>query len=799
MKFKWRTIAFIISIICANSVFAQGWLDKDLTRMGNINVRELSEAQKNEVLTAAQKQGLNLSDLETMLKAKGLVAPNIQGEEFKSSKKIERMDSLPSKQVNKNILQSKVAIFGQQLFETARTPLVNNSFVSPTKDYTIGPGDNLTIRVYGLQEQTTSIVVNRDGLIFLPYGGKFKVAGLTIKESEEKIKVGLIKRGFRSLGTGESKVSITLDNYHGIQVVVWGAEKPGAYTVPAMSTMFDVLYLAGGPSINRTFREVELIRNKNTIAKLDLYDLLTEGVTNDNKILKNGDIIFLPYYQKRVRLRGEVKTPAVFELKENEGLSEALEFAGGFTEIAYQRALNVMRYGSDEKEYFNLGERQIDTFQLLGGEVIDVQSINNTEKYKIELVGAVKRPGYYAGNGMTELHTVLKQSGGLSETAITSKVLIRRKRNQQKYIYESYPLEEVIKNQLKVYLRDGDVVYFADSGDLNYNEPIYILGELKNPGGYSFGENLTLADALFLAGGFKDRAIKTRVTLSRKVKDEIQLSTWKDIAVRADYWNQKELNDIQLEPGDVITTYTDPLNKKLVYVSMEGEFIQPGSYTISNKTETLWDVYQRAGGKNNNGQLEDAVLIRERKKSINDKFTKTVVELELNELYENDTQQNNIRVQKEIKLYDTIAMVNVNKKVNIEALMKQIILKPGDRFILPETNQSIRIMGSVLNPNTLFYSSEYTFKDYVTMGGGLLPNADIQNAFIVYKNGTSKKVKSVLFFNKYPKPMPGCTINIPKGENDKNRDKLTLTERLAIYSIISTSISSIAILVSQLL
>jgi len=232
---------------------------------------------------------------------------------------------------------------------------------------------------------------------------------------------------------------------------------------------------------------------------------------------------------------------------------------------------------------------------------------------------------------------------------------------------------------------------------------------------------------------------------------------------------------------------------------MEGEFAQPGSYTISNKTETLWDVYQRAGGKNKLGQIEDAIVIRERKKSIEDKSIMKSIKLSLNELYENDTQvTNEIRLET-IKKYDTIALVNVNKKVNIEALMKRIILKPGDRFILPETNQSIRIMGSVLNPNTLFYSSEYTFKDYVTMGGGLLPNADIQNAFITYQNGTSKKVKSVLFFNKYPKPMPGCTITIPKGENDQNRDKLTLTERLAIYSIISTSISSIAILVSQLL
>lgn len=799
VSIKKYLFVWVVCILAVADMAAQGWLGKDLTNMGNINVKELSESQRQEVLSAAKQQGLNLSDLETMLKARGLVAPDVQKQEFTSSKKIEKLDSVPDQKVGENILQSPVAIFGQELFESPRTPLVNNSFVSPTKDYQLGIGDNITIRVYGLQEQTSSTVINREGLVFIPYGGKIKLAGLTIPEAENKVIKTLVNKGFNSLRTGQSGVNISLDNYHGIQVIVWGSKSPGAYTIPAMSTVFDVLYLAGGPAVNRTFRNVEVIRNKKTVARLDLYDFLTKGVSNHNAILKNGDIVFLPYYKKRIRLRGEVKTPAIFELTPNESLLDAVQYAGGYTEIAYKEVVNVMRYGKEEKEYYTLSPKEMDTFTIRGGEIIDIQSINNTDKYRVELVGAIKRPGYYAGNGTTQLRQLVLQAGGLKEAALESQVLIRRDLENGLFRYEKYPLDQVMKESLEVILRDGDVVYFSDSGDINFREKVQIVGEFQNPGSYKYGENLSLMDMLFIAGGFKYKATQTKVTLSRKLEDELSLATVEEIQVRPDYWNQKELEEIFIQPGDVVTSYTNPLKREQIYISIEGEVKQPGVYPIENRFENLWFALSKAGGLNSLGNLSDAILIRQSKKDIHSKILARSADVLTNEIYKNDTT---VFLGKEEDLveYDTIALFNPNKKLKMKKLMRSISIQEGDRFIIPTPKQSVEVSGAVLSPNKLFYSDQFNFRDYITMGGGLASNSDLSNAFVLYSNGTSKKVQRVFFFfKKYPKILPGSNIVIPKSKLNSNKEKTTLTERLAIYSIISTSVSSLALVLSQIL
>lgn len=308
---------------------AQSWLGKDLTNMGNINVKELTEGQRQEVLAAAKAQGLNVSDLEYLLKSKSMSTPDVRDIETEESKKAQSTDSIPrSKKIKENVLQSRVAIYGQQLFEATRTPLNNNVNIAPTKNYIIGIGDNITVRVYGLQEQKTNAIVNRDGNIFLPYGGKCKIVGLTLDRAETLVKSTLVQRGYASLANGQSKVSITMEDFHSIQVVVWGAVEPGSYTVPAMSSIFDVLYAAKGPGTNRSFRSVQVIRNQKRIAELDLYDFLTKGTSDKNIALQTGDIVFIPYYNKRVRLRGEVKTPAIFELTPQETLKEVFEYAG---------------------------------------------------------------------------------------------------------------------------------------------------------------------------------------------------------------------------------------------------------------------------------------------------------------------------------------------------------------------------------------------------------------------------------------------------------------------------------------
>ena len=774
----------------------QGWLGKDLANMGEINVKQLTDVQRQEVLTAAKAQGLNVSDLEFMLKSRGLSAPDVRETEAIGSKKKDSLES--NVKLKENVLQSRVAIFGQELFEAVRTPLNNNANVAPTRNYIMGIGDNITVRVYGLQEQKTSAVVNREGNIFLPYGGKCKIVGLTVLQAEALIKNTLIKKGFASLASGESNVSISLEDYHSIQVVVWGATEPGSYTLPAMSTIFDVLYLAKGPGVNRSYRTVQVIRNQKRIAELDLYDFLTKGTSNNNIALQTGDIVFVPYYEKRVRLRGEVKTPAVFELKGKETLKEVFEYAGGFTEIAYQNTIQVMRYGQEGKEFYTLNKSFLDTFTILGGEIVDIQSINNEDKFKIELVGSIKRPGFYSGTGNNTLNDIIKQAGGLDFGTVKNTVLIRRDDKNGLFHYVRYSLQAVLDEKLSVYMYDRDVIYFMDSGEMNYREEVQILGQVRNPGNYKYGENLSLGDLLFIAGGFKSKALSNKVILSRKVQDQNILAEVLQIETQPDYWNNTTLFGIQLMPGDVVSTYENPLMREQVYVSVEGEVNNPGVYPIDNRSQNLFDIFKRVGGVTDYGNLEEAVILRTMNKTVNSEQTLKNKNKVLNEIYKNDTVSQSDTILRE-RQFDTIALANLNTKFDIVKIMELITVEPGDRFVVPKRVNTVRISGEVYNPNLIFYNPTVNFKEYITLGGGLTSNADLSNAFVSYSNGTSKKTRVILgIFQKHPKILPGCEIIIPFKSDNREKNKLSLSERLAIYSLISTSLTTLALVITRL-
>ena len=774
----------------------QGWLGKDLANMGEINVKQLTDVQRQEVLTAAKAQGLNVSDLEFMLKSRGLSAPDVRETEAIGSKKKDSLES--NVKLKENVLQSRVAIFGQELFEAVRTPLNNNANVAPTRNYIMGIGDNITVRVYGLQEQKTSAVVNREGNIFLPYGGKCKIVGLTVLQAEALIKNTLIRKGFASLASGESNVSISLEDYHSIQVVVWGATEPGSYTLPAMSTIFDVLYMAKGPGINRSYRSVQVIRNQKRIAELDLYDFLTKGTSNNNIALQTGDIVFVPYYEKRVRLRGEVKTPAVFELKGKETLKEIFEYAGGYTEIAYQNTVQVMRYGQEGKEFYTLNRAYLDTFTILGGEIVDIQSINNVDKFKIELVGSIKRPGYYSGTGNNTLNDIIKQAGGLDFGTVKNTVLIRRDDKNGLFHYVRYSLQAVLDEKLSVYMYDRDVIYFMDSGEINYREEVQILGQVRNPGNYKYGENLSLGDLLFIAGGFKSKALSNKVILSRKVQDQNILAEVLQIETQPDYWNNANLFEIQLKPGDVVSTYENPLIREQVYVTVEGEVNNPGVYPINNRSQNLFDIYKRVGGVTDYGNLEEAVILRPLVKTISsEQSSKNKAKL-FNEIYKNDTASKSDTIVQE-KQFDTIALANLNTKFDIVQIMESITIQAGDRFVIPKRVNTVRISGQVYNPNLIFFNPTVNFKEYITLGGGLTSNADLSNAFVSYSNGTSKKTRVILgIFPKYPQILPGCEIIIPYKLDNRAKDKLSLTERLAIYSLISTSLTTLALMITRI-
>ena len=794
---------FIVVWIClvGQLASAQGWLGKDLS---NINVKELTAAQRDEVIREAKKQGLNEADMEALARSKGMNLADLKrinaDVDERKGKPVDTAQTKRSK-VEENVLQSTVAIYGQELFENNEMGFAPSLNLAPTAGYILGPNDRLSIRIYGLQEQKMEVVIGNNGSVVIPYGGKVMLSGLTLAEAERTLVNQLKKHGFASLGTGESQLKIQITEFRTIQVLVWGAKQSGSYYLPSLGTAFHALFAAGGPGLNRSYRNIHLIRNGKTIRVIDLYEFLSMGSRNSDITLQDNDILFIPYYERRVRLRGEVKTPAVFELLPNEHLLDAVKYAGGFTEIAYKEVVEVLRYGGEQREVFSVREAAMKDFELLGSEVVTVSSILELIRNRVQVTGAVERPGYYSMASGIDLKEVIENAGGLKPSAIKSYVLLYHNARNGNRTYNSYHLDSVMRGKITIQLEENDVVYVGDSVVMNSQEQVFVYGDVIKQGSFDFGDGLTVSRLLFLAGGFEQEALTSKIIVSRKVEDESQLATIMTMNARRDFWNDPELNQFVLKPGDVISVSRNPFYRNQVYVSCEGEFKVPGVYPMASRKQTLFDIYSLAGGVNLFGNLSGSFIIRTRKISGADKIGALQKNKINNELYKDDGHLDKMdEMQKTDSIqYDTIVVGRENQK--FEFVAKSFYLQPGDRFIIPILESTVRISGEVYNPNVIMYDKKLRLKQYLSFAGGASELSYKRGVFVIYQNGRSAKIKKIFgFIRKYPSIQPGCEIVVPmKLDGDSKDSKLSTTERVALISVMSSAMSSLGFVLSQIL
>jgi protein involved in polysaccharide export with SLBB domain len=794
---------FLVVWIClvGQLASAQGWLGKDLS---NINVKELTTSQRDEVLRAAKRQGFNEADLEAMARARGLNLEDIKRSQPQEAEGLmKKMDSseVKKKGVSENVLQSTVAIYGQELFENNEMGFAPSLNLAPTAGYILGPNDRLSIRIYGLQEQTMNVVVGNNGSVVIPYGGKIMLSGLSLSEAERTLVTQLKKYGFASLGNGESHLKIQITEFRTIQVMVWGAKQSGSYYLPSLGTAFHALFAAGGPGLNRSYRNIHVIRNGKTIRVIDLYEFLSRGSRVSDITLQDNDILFIPYYDRRVRIRGEVKTPAVFELLPNEQLQDALGFAGGFTEIAYRDVVEVLRYGQQEKEVFSVRAADLGGFALKGSEIVTVSSIADRFKNRIKVDGAVERPGYYSMAAGIDLKQAIENAGGLKPNAVRSYVLLYRNPRNGQRTYLGYPLDEVMTGQMGIALEENDLIMVGDSLEMNRNDQVFVVGDVNHQGGFDYGTGLTVAKVLFLAGGFEQEALTSNVIVSRKVEDESLLATVSVLSARRDFWNDAELSNYKLQPGDVITVSRNPYYRDQVYVSCEGEFKIPGVYPMSSRKQTLLDIYNQAGGSNIFGSVDGSWIIRQRRTQLSANVAERLKAKVLNELYMEDTMSlkklNNVFTDS--FEYDTIVIGGGKRK--FETTARSFYLQPGDRFIIPTIESTVRILGEVYNPNVIMYDQQLSMKRYIEMAGGVTEFARLHNVFVVYQNGRSAKTRHPLgIFKVQPKVKPGCQIIVPSKNKDDNKPyPMSSTERVTMYSVMASTLSSMAFVISQIL
>lgn len=783
------------------------------SNFSNVRVDELTDEQIRNIMNQVASSGLSDAQLEQMATARGMSPTEVQ-------KLRARVEALKAKSSNTGSTDATVKgkdgsrersfegevqtdlsntanqdstykpikskIFGKELFANASTTFEPNLNIATPQNYIVGAGDELLLDIYGFSEVSNTLKVSPDGTVNIPYAGLIQVGGLTIEAATARIKNKLTPI-YSGLKTGNTKLSLTLGNIRSIKIIVTGeVMKPGTYTLPSLATMFTALYSSGGPTENGSFRNVELIRNGRKIATLDVYDFLIKGELKGNVRLQDQDIIMIPVYQKRVEVVGEVKRPAIFELKPGETFDNLLDYAGGFTEKAYKERIKVLENTNTEKKIRDVVSDAFATYIPHGGDKFYVNEILDRFTNRVSLIGAIFRPGEYELTSGLTVKQLIEKAEGLKEDAFRNRAYINRLTPDNQTELISFDLGKVMSGEAQdIPLQREDAINISSIFDLREEYVVNINGEVRNPGQFPYAENMSLEELIMKAGGFNEAATPQRIEISRRVNNEESISgsssakTAQIFQIAVDKDLKANAGKFILKPFDLITVRTAPGYETQKQVTIEGEVLYPGTYTLTRKDERISDLVKRAGGLTQLAYEDGASLKRAGKQ-----------ETTLDQEKENQKLLQFKKIQTEAK--DTTAIhldnkvirnnfVGINLKEILENPGKKIdlFLEEGDIISVPKELQTVKVSGEVLSPNTVIYSKSKGFRQYITNAGGFGQGALKSRSYIIYANGAVRSTRKFLFFNNYPIVKTGAEIFIPKREEKR---KLTPTETVGLIS-----------------
>jgi len=658
-------------------------------------------------------------------------------------------------------------IFGADLFNNDNLTFEPDMRIATPKSYQLGPDDELDIHIFGDVLDNFKVKLSPEGTIKILNLGPIYINGLTVDEATVRIvsRLRQLYQGLNKPGSGSS-AQVTLGNVRSIKVTLTGEVKlPGTYTVSSLATVFNALYLAGGPSNNGSYRNIRIIRGNKVVRTLDLYDFLLRADQKDNIHLQDQDIIRVTDYENRIEMSGEVKRPMIFESIKGETFKDVLRFAGGFTEKAYTYMINVRRNTSRELKLLNITQEEVGNFLPQNGDKYSVGAIIERYENKVEVQGAIFRPGMYAlETGLTSIKELVKKAEGLREDAFMSRAtLTRRKENFDPEVL-SIDLGKILRGEIAdINLQREDVLNVYSIVNLREKRFVNILGEVNEPGEFDFKDGMKVGDLILQAKGFKESASFSNLELARRIINHGNgdILTNKIEIITFDIDGSLKLNNegsqMELKPFDIVSIRRAPNYEEQRSVKILGMVNYPGSYAIQNNKQKISDILMRAGGLRAEGYLEGAKLFRD----------STTVGVNLKEILLNPESQENLQ------------------------------LMAGDQLTIPRLLQTIKLTGGVQNPLAVSYKEGYSLRDYIAEAGGYSQNADKKLTYITYSNGVSNQIKRFLIFKKYPKINPGAEIVIP--EMPKNAKKgLTAAEAIGLASSLVSVSFAIITLVNNL-
>ena len=687
-------------------------------------------------------------------------------------------------------LAKEETVFGRNIFRTRNLTFEPNSNMATPPNYKLGPGDEVIIDIWGASQSTIRQAISPEGTINLLELGPVYLNGLTVRNAEK-----FLQSELGQLYSHESnQIRLTLGSTRTIQINIMGeVVQPGTYALSAFATVLHGLYRAGGVNTIGSLRDVRLVRGGKVIARVDVYDFILNGKIKDDVSLQEGDVIIVPAYEKLVKISGNVKRNMKFEMKDGETLADLLAYSGGFDADAYADALRIVRQNGEEYEVKTVERGDFASTDLKDGDVVTVGAILNRFTNKVEIKGAVYRPDVYElGGKTTTVRQLVERANGLMDDAFTTRAVLQRQRDDMTTEILPVNIGAVMNGTAAdIALRRNDVLYIPSIHDLQDFGDVSIYGQVAQPGNYSYADNLTLEDLIIQAGGLREAASTARIDVSRRIKDPSSMDD-SDTIGETYTFSLKDGFVIEGEPGFKLQPYDhvyvrrSPGYQVQQNVSVSGEVVFEGSFTLTSRHERISDLVAKAGGTTAAAYVRGARLTRiadaEEIKRMRD-----VISLVRREMGPDMVDSLGLSVQSTYSI-----ALDLEAALASPGCEADVVLREGDMLFVPKYTNTVRIDGAVMLPNTVTYNSRSTVKDYIEQAGGYSRDARKRKTFIVYMNGDVAKLKG----NGAKQIEPGCEIVVPVKKRTHTSDQvwtriLASTSSIASLGVMIASIAAL--------
>lgn len=705
---------------------------------------------------------------------------------------VEMQEQADGEEVPEGELTEKKEIFGHNIFSNRRLSFAPSLNIPTPLNYRLGAGDEVIIDVWGSNEATIRQTISPDGFINIPNLGVVTLNGMTVREAEQYLRKKLAQIYPVDGEDAASDFKLTLGNIRTIQVSVTGeVVVPGTYSISSLSNIYNALYCAGGVNDLGSLRKVQLVRNGKQKAVVDLYDFILNGMLPDGLTLEDGDVINVPLYLSLVNIEGSVKRPMYYEMKDGETVQDLLDYAGGFAGDAYRSNINVVRQNGVEYQVYTVDSNLFSAFILKDGDALTVGALIDRYENKLEVKGAVYRPGIYQlGDGIRTVSELIAKADGLKGDAFTNRALIHRERQDLTFEVISVDVKAVLSGQAPdIQLQRNDILYIPSIYDLNDIGTITIEGEVATPGTFVYEANMTVEDIIMQAGGLLESASTVRIDVSRRIKNPAskeQPDSIANVFTRSfkDGYVVSEDLDFVLLPYDYVNVRRSPGYAEQGKVKVSGEVIFPGDYVLTHKNERLSDVIARAGGLNKWAYVKGARLIRHTLAEERNRTRSGMTVL--------TTGKDSVNVAN-LDLDETYSVgIDLEAALAAPGSDADLVLRQDDMILIPEYINTVKISGNVMYPNVVAYNSGMSVRDYVEMAGGYGYRSKKNKAYIIYMNGTIARARQM----SKGVVEPGCEIVIPQ-KRDKEFDVSSLMSVATTSSSVATMLATIMNLIMK--